>query len=117
MACTWKTGSTCNIIRDTVNDTGPEEVLEESTIYTAIKCKVLEVEARRGFSQDLAHETDNGKMTIRVGKATLIKKGDILELIDKDLGDQGRYRIYETDPKRNRGRLKAIYLYVKKYNG
>lgn len=116
MVCGNKTGNTCDIIRETVDDTGPEEVYTESTIYTSIKCYILKVRTR-DFTQDLAHETDKGNLLLKIGKKPNVEKGDLVALQDKDLGDMGRYRVEEIEPKRFKGRLKAIYLYIKKYNG
>ena len=116
MTCGNKTGNTCNIIREVVDDTGAEEVLTESTIYTDINYYTLKVRPR-DFTQSLAHETDKNNLLIRVGKKPNIKKGDLVDLSDKDLGDLGRYRVEEIEPKRIKRRLKSIYLYIKKYNG
>jgi hypothetical protein len=110
-----RTGNTCDIIRETVDTIGSEEAYTESTIYSDIKCYILKVNAR-DFTQELAHETDKSKMLIKVGKKTDIEKGDLVNLKDKDIGDMGRYRVEEVEPKRLKGRLKSVYLYIKKYN-
>lgn len=115
MVCINKTGLTCDIIRETVDATGSEETLTESTIYTGIKCYILKV-YNKDFTQELANETDKSKLLLKVGKKPLLQKGDLLDLTDKDIGNMGRYRIEEIDPKRFKGRLKGIYLYIKKYN-
>lgn len=99
MVCINKTGNTCTIVREVEDTTGSEESYTESTIYDAIKCYILKVN-NRDFSQDLAHETDNGKMLLKIGKKPNVEKGDLLDLNDKDLGSMGRYRIQEIEPKR-----------------
>ena len=116
MGCVNKTGLSCKITRNTVNDTGIEEVLAEITVYEKLKCYILKIN-NRDYTQSLAHETDNGKMLLKIWKYPQVEKGDILELTDKDLGNMGKYRIEDIDPKRFKGRLKSIYLYLKKYNG
>jgi len=116
MGCTNKTGNTCTINRKTVDATGSEETLTEVLIYENIKCYILKV-FNKDFTQELALETDKSNILLKIGKKPNVKKGDILDLSDKDLGDMGRYRIEDLDPKRFKGRLKGIYLYIKKYNG
>lgn len=115
MVCINKTGLTCTIKREAVDSTWAEETLTESTIYTAIKCYILKV-SNKDFTQELANETDQGSILLRIGKNPLVEKGDLLDLTDKDLGAMGRYRIEEIEPKRLKGRLKSIYLHIKKYN-
>lgn len=116
MVCINKTGLTCNIKRETVDATGSEETLTESTIYQGIKCYILKV-GNKDFTQELANETDKGDILLKIWKKPLVEKGDLVDLTDKDLGAMGRYRITEIEPKRLKGRLKGIYLYIVKYNG
>lgn len=116
MGCSNRTRNTCDIVRNIVDTTWSEEAYVPTTIYSAIKCYILKV-SPRDFTQELAHETDKNHLVLKIGKKTDVKKGDLLDLSDADLWDMGRYRIQEVEPKRFKGRLKAIYLYVKKYNG
>lgn len=116
MVCINKTGLTCEIKREAVDSTGSEETLTESTIYTGVKCYILKV-FNKDFTQELANETDKGNILLKIGKKPLVEKGDLLDLTDKDLGSMGRYRIADLEPKRLKGRLKGIYLYISKYNG
>lgn len=106
----------CDISRKTINTTSAEEEIGESIIYTGVKCYILEVKDR-DFTQELGNETDKGGLLLKIWAKTEVKQGDLIDITDKDLGEMGRFRVYEVEPKRLKGRLKSIYLHLSKYNG